>query len=294
MFALKFKAILFILMVGASLLPAALHGQSKAELEKLKADRKKEELKNLYYQGRNWLEKKNPAQAVYFFKKALVIDSRFYPALRDMGAAWLLAEKPEKAISLLKKSLKIQKNDTSSLLMIGLCFAKLQKTGKALAYIDSYIALKPQNDTGYINRAYVFDKMGDHQKALNDYQYAYKLNGKSATALLGQATQLSKLNKDDEAAPLFFKVLEKNPNHKSALFNAAQSLYTMGDYGRVLSLTDRLISLDQVNAEAWHLKGLALFELRQRSDACACFKNAARMGDKESAELYKEVCVRKP
>lgn len=77
--------------------------------------------------------------------------------------------------------------------------------------------------------------------------------------LTSQGNAYLKLKKNDEAVRLYAKAAAMDPNPGTAYFNLCATLYNQGDMQGAISACDRGITADPLKADAYFIKGSALF-----------------------------------
>lgn len=89
--------------------------------------------------------------------------------------------------------------------------------------------------------------------------------------LESKAKELISKGRIDEASKLIDKILEEEPQHKSAIFNKAHILLQKDKLGEALDLFEKLIDMDIDDSEVWYHKGTIHFRRNEYSKALDAF-----------------------
>jgi tetratricopeptide (TPR) repeat protein len=116
------------------------------------ATTKREELKRLIFEGRDYMESGDHNQAAYCYCKALTIDPNNLDCLRNLAIIDLATDKAEQALELINRALAIRK-DISSLWNVKIqCLGSLGRSTEAKALLDIAI-----NQHGLERKALLLD-----------------------------------------------------------------------------------------------------------------------------------------
>src|SRR5687767_6542620 len=90
--------------------------------------------------------------------------------------------------------------------------------------------------------------------------------------LLEGGTNAFNSRRFDDAAKLFEAVLQRNPYYRDALFNLANTYWSLKDWNKMLPVAHRLSQVDPNNEDAWRLLAIAD---KGRGDVAKAAKNLA-------------------
>lgn len=181
------------------------------------------------------------------------------------------------------------------------------KFDKAAAYfnnsdyenaIKEYAKIQPPTSDSMLGIASSYQNLGNNQKALEFYQKAFTLkptdsdiayyigaiyaeqeNWSAAEEFMKKSLQL---NKNNEKAKMYMDTIIAQTN--ANMLNKAIELYDVGQYNESLTVLNKLLITDPMNAYAFYYRGMIYDSLEERQKAINDFKNALRYGNEE--ELY--------
>lgn len=153
-----------------------------------------------------------------------------------------------------------------------------------------------------LNRALLREKMNDPQGALNDYNEILAFSPDYRNALIARGALLHKKNKLSEAIVDFSRAIKIFPPNQFlnsvALVNRAQSFFSLNKIDS--AITDLYAALNIVpdNSEAWYLRGLCYFTMKDFLRAEQEFLHAISLDPKNGNAFYSlgmcEVSLNKP
>ncbi|HMF91492.1 MAG TPA: tetratricopeptide repeat protein [Candidatus Angelobacter sp.] len=97
--------------------------------------------------------------------------------------------------------------------------------------------------------------------------------------LIAEGNAYVKLDKPEMSAPLFQQAALDNPNPGLAYYNLCAVLFNAGKWDDAIASCDKAIAADATRAEAWFLKGTALYKISQPG-------STARPGTVEALNKY--------
>jgi len=136
-----------------------------------------EDVDVLLYYGWLYLEKKEPAKAESFYRKALSWDADNTYALRGIAGALLAQQKEEEALFYLEKidpkKIDITEDVDKAYLSI---YRRQDDLNKALEIAQKIIARNPKDSKGYLLLGDLYTERGDYKNAFYYYSKAEKLD----------------------------------------------------------------------------------------------------------------------
>ena len=82
--------------------------------------------------------------------------------------------------------------------------------------------------------------------------------------LIAEGNAYVKLDKPELSAPLFQQAAQDNPNPGLAYYNLCAVQFNAGKWDDAVATCDKAIAADATRAEAWFLKGTALYKIGQK------------------------------
>ena len=163
---------------------------------------------------------KNYNLAVELFKKVYdktkLIDIASKVAISAYNAA-----NYQLAIEFYKK-VATQNNDYNSYLYISICYKELKEINLAIEYALSAYNIKQDSLDICLHLSYLYETSGDYDSAIKYLDDALKVNY-NEQIIYNMGVLFKKQKKYQDAVFCFEKVLELNPNNKSAMLNIAST-----------------------------------------------------------------------
>jgi protein O-mannosyl-transferase len=185
-------------------------------------------------------ERKQYAEAIAEYQKALDIKSDFADVHNNLGAAL----------------------DASG------------RRDEAMAHFQQALGIKPDFAEVYNNLGTALDESGQYDEALANYRKAVECKPNFTSAYYNIGNTLFRQGKMAEATEYFQKALELKPNHADAHNNLGAALATLGRTDEAIDHYRKAIQLMPRYAEAYNNLGRAMTDLGKIDQAVACFQKA--------------------
>ena len=174
----------------------------------------------------------NTQLSVDLFRKAIELNPRFTLAKANLANGYLTLNRLEEAEALARQVLDEQPENASFHDLLGGALFKRAKLDEALSAFRRAQALEPkQGAHGYWMGA-VLSWQGKHKEALAMFDHAAKLNEADASARIGAAIMMARLERHPEAVEGLRRCVELFPGSVQAKLNLAQSLSAYPDSTR--------------------------------------------------------------
>ncbi len=158
----------------------------------------------------------NLAQAEILYHKVLQMEPGNPFSLYGVGAIAVVRGEMEKAVPLLKKSMANGYHHEASYTHLGIALQTLGRMDEALAVYRMGKKLDPKNPRYACNTSVLLAQQGDPTAALEEAMKAIKLAPTFVPAYVNAGTFLQSLERYEEAAVMFEKILQLDPNHDTA------------------------------------------------------------------------------
>jgi tetratricopeptide (TPR) repeat protein len=132
--------------------------------------------------------------AIVYYKKALELDSKYVPALNNIGTAFMKLELPDSAFKYYRMAVNTDPQYESASLNLGLVYHSLEKYDSAIVYIQNAIRLDPAKAKNYYQLACSYALSDQPQQAILYLRQAYERGYKNFDALLSDPDLLSLRN----------------------------------------------------------------------------------------------------
>ncbi|TFG21606.1 MAG: tetratricopeptide repeat protein, partial [Promethearchaeota archaeon] len=207
-----------------------------------------------------------------------------------------------KAIELYDKILLKTPNNILAIAFKGLAFKELKEFNKALAIIEQGIDLidtLPFIDNKaifplWLGKAATLSEMGKFEDSLQYFDKAMEILPDDFQALFFKGITLMKLNRNNEALPLFEKASEfALKNDVRAVFSKGTVLLSMNKLQEAIQAFDAVLNIEPENFEALCNKGVCYINLQEHKKALDCFNKALKLKPNDEGALnYKRMLLR--
>ena len=206
------------------------------------------ELAELYFNNRQY------QQAMEFVKKCKTCSD----ADRMMGLIYYNTEDYGKALSYLEKAAASDKNDALTSYTLGRTFLELEDEKKAITHFVNAINSDNTRNVWMYELALIYYSQEQYAEALK-YFHAAAQAGYNTTNDFNENLGFAQLyaRETDNGLQTLTSLLERKPNNKELLGNIASALYYTAKYDEAISYYDKLLTLDQKNAAALYMAGMA-------------------------------------
>jgi tetratricopeptide (TPR) repeat protein len=130
------------------------------------------------------------------------------------------------------------------------------------------------------------DVKGEKNKE-SDVDIEDKENITKADQYFKNGVELLKAGNFDESIIFFNKVIQIDPNHKSAYFNRGICRYNKGEFDLAIADFNKNISLNPNDGDTYYLKALAFIEIKNYSNAIKDLNQAIGLNSSKSSWFFK-------
>ncbi|MCX6247022.1 MAG: tetratricopeptide repeat protein [Bacteroidetes bacterium] len=169
-------------------------------------------------------------------------------------------------------------------------FASHQMLKEAVSDYSKAIELDPENTDSFIKRAYIYLQLNDPEKALPDLDKG--IENKPDASVLYSTRAMVKLNTGDALgawADCNKSLALDSANAEAYNFRAILKFRSKDIHGAELDLRSA-VRFNNQYAEAYKNLGTVLFQVNNLTQACYYWKTAARLGNREAAQLVRSNC----
>jgi Flp pilus assembly protein TadD len=168
-------------------------------------------------------ERRDFAQASGEYKKAVVLEPQYEPALAGLGNVDLNLGRAKEASEMFQKALQLKPDDVKTVTNYGTALQSLGEIDAAKAQYQRAISLAPGNDDAYCDLGVLLFLSGDAEAAVRQFDQAAKINPSDPTPLFNLAAVYQKSGRPELAVRLYERVLQLSPGDPDAI-SALQSL----------------------------------------------------------------------
>ena len=127
-------------------------------------------------------------QAIENFKFALPLSEFKDEVYVAIGVEFLNDEKAADALYYLKKAIKINSENEIALNELSLCFELTGKSEEAITFYESYIDENPYSYYAWFNLGISYNRLGLYEKAVDAYDYAIAIKDNFSSAYFNKQT----------------------------------------------------------------------------------------------------------
>ena len=169
---------------------------------------------------------------------------------------------------------------------------RVKKYEIALDNINRAIRLDPYQLDLYLQRASILSLSQRHDEASNDINFYFKYLPDDTRVIFQMAVSETEAGNPLAGIEHLTKLID-NDNTSTEYYMARANAgikannYTLASYD-----LSQALDLNPYLPDAWHKKGIVLFQENKVKDACFHWKRALELGNRESAEFIYKYCIK--
>ena len=193
--------------------------------------------------------------------------------------------------------------------------AILERTGKsneAIPILDNYLTQVKDNSKAWMMNTQFLNNLGDLKKAAACIDSAFKYLPSDTTIVKRREFQRSRMliapyadlfnralgayqtQKYDEAVVLLTEFINKEPKLPEVYEYRAFSYYFTRQYQASINDIDKMFGFGMRRGNLLNLRGVNLQNMGKKDEACAFYKEAMQVGNKDGGTNYKQFCGAQP
>ncbi len=260
-----------------------------------KAIEKNPEAHMIYFErGSFYMNLQQIEKAKLDYEKALELYPDYDLAKIELGVVYCALEEPEKSNEILIEYL--EKAPDSSLrkarlyCLVGQNAKQLNRMDEAIKYFSKCASMVPSHDVYFILGELHMAK-GNSKKSIDYFQKVLEEKPDHDLTKLYLGGNYAIMGDYEKALSYLDAYFEKGDEwaDQGLLFVYATCLLQAKKYKKALHYFDRLLEMDPKNFNYLKDKGLALYRLKQKKDACNCWFKA-KLINPENDDLYRQNC----
>jgi tetratricopeptide (TPR) repeat protein len=226
---------------------------------------------------------KNP-EALADFNKAVELNPDYSAAYNNRGSVFFKEKRNAEAVQDFIKALELNPENAEAYYNYGVLLMEEKNLTKAVQQFNKAIELNPYYANAFNNRAIVYAEEKKFSESLNDFTTLISLQPDNYTAFNNRGMIYMNLKKNAEAFNDFNQAIQLNPRFAGAYNNLANLLFDEKNYPEAIRLYSSVIALLNNYPQAWYKRGLAEYNLGNKSAALTDLRQSASMGYKPAAE----------
>jgi tetratricopeptide (TPR) repeat protein len=240
----------------------------------------------LHYQGFARMVKKQYADAIALFNRALTLRPNFPEVYNTRGDTHFYQKDYEAAIADYTHAIELDPRLALAYNNRGGVRYSQQDYEGALADLNRAIELDPRLALVYGNRASVYHTQRDYERAIADFTRAIELNPQNADFYNGRGIARHNLKDYEGAIADYTRAIELDPHAAFAYYNRATTYRTQRDYERAIADYTRAIELNSQDADFYNGRGIARHNKKDYEGAIADYTRAIELNPQLAVAYY--------
>lgn len=208
-----------------------------------------------------------------------------------VGDCYKSTQDYEAAMMHYNRSLELDSTNATTLNNRGNLSLIQNNIDQAVKDYTTIIAISPESRSlALLNRGIAWMRNGEHIKAREDFSRIIREGNAETRVYFHRALTYVYLGDYLSAEKDLMVVLEKEPNHKDALFNLASGMMNTDRHAEAVNYYSQLLNFHPGHAASLHFRGVAYLTLGKRTEACADLKQAAALQYPPSAAVVQKYC----
>jgi tetratricopeptide (TPR) repeat protein len=195
-----------------------------------------------------WLERglqsKNCRRKIYYFTKAIELESSLLPAYINRGVCYDELLQYDKAIADYTTALHIDPLYPLAFNHRGMSYAQIKKTEDALSDFNRALELDPHFVQAYINRATLFMQREEYNQAIADFNKAVKREPDNAALYNRRGICFWKVKNFSSAIIDFNLAVQLRPDFAAAYYNLGCVYWERMEWKNVVTAWERCLELE--------------------------------------------------
>lgn len=158
------------------------------------------------------------------------------------------------------------------------------------AEADKYILKQEKKPEGYFVKGMAKSELKDYLGAIETLKKVVEVDEENSSGYFQMARNFFLLKENNKAIKNLNKALEYDSKNYQALDMRAELKYINHDYANAIIDCNSVIQLDEETKFAYLTRGKSYLKLGLKKDACADFKKALELGNKNAEELIGKNC----
>jgi len=201
----------------------------------------------LCYQALN-----NPKKALFYFEKATELNPKDYEAFNNLGNLYRVNNQKQKAILSYKRAIIINPKLVEGHNNLGISYQENNENELAIRHYRKVLKIRPNDEEALNNLAVSYQRMGMTQKSIEYYKAALEMNPELFIALVNLGA-IYMYSNPDEAHKYLKKACEVNPKSVEARYNLGISLQLLDRLDEAADTFKKVVTKDPNYEQAYGL-----------------------------------------
>ncbi len=204
-------------------------------------------------------------------------DQMKFNVAREKGLLKMRAGNFEEALEAFAEAEKGLPNDGILQYDIGVSLDQLGQYEEAEMSYSKCIELNPEYERAYNNRAVIYARLKRFEEAIADCSKAIELNASDPLPYRNRGLSLFDMERHKEAIEDFNVSLRLAGDAPETLLSRARAYIAIHQHELAMEDLDKVLKMDDQNADAYYLIGMALRHMNRTNDAELSFAQAVKL-----------------
>ena len=219
----------------------------------------------------------DPAKARSYYRKSLIENPEFVPALNNLGLLAVSEGTPEQSIRWYERAVEIEPDNAAVHDNMGTALLSLGRTDAALAAYREAVRLDPGHAEFHNDVGVALAGRGEHGAARRSYEEAIRLDPVFARAHNNLGLAWIADGRNQEAIAALLEAIRVEPSYAEAHDNLATALSRQGDTDGAIRAYEQALRADPDFARAHNNLGVLLTNVGRTAEAIEHFREALRI-----------------
>ncbi|MBX2860375.1 MAG: tetratricopeptide repeat protein [Vampirovibrio sp.] len=224
---------------------------------------------------------KNPDAAVYYYTRAVELDTINPSLYRKLYGAYIACQDKPNATRCLEKLVEYDPHDADTLYRLGQLHSEEKNYIRALYYYKECLRLSPENPYVHSNLAYIMCKLEDYDGAIEEYHQAIAFSHDplwTSTVAQTLGTLYYQIRQDyPMATDLFRTACQLDPENLDSWVTLADLYFHLGNLEQSLQIYEQILQKESGNAECYNYMGYLLWQMGRNEDATQAYQEAIQL-----------------
>lgn len=156
--------------------------------------------------------KKDPEKALFYFQKALEIDSTYKQAYNYLAKIFMQQGKKNQAIEILNKSINLRLEDETTYFNLGVIYMQDDKLEDAVGLFNKVLAINPNKLAAYYNIGLILIKLNKFSQAIEVFKKAVSMDPHDTRVYLHLAKLHEKISEPKKAIRYYKQLINLQSN----------------------------------------------------------------------------------
>jgi len=226
-------------------------------------------------------------QAMMKLREILNAEPRYYEAATLLGDLYLAKKNYAEALTFYKKALEARR-DPELNYKTGLCYKNTGDQDNAIIHFDIAIRMNPRHELANLNLGNIWRFRKNFKIARGYYEQALKSNMKLVEAHLGMADCFYNEGNADEAASTYAYIITNFPTEYSAYLGLSRILIGNGQFNEAKAVITKAKELAPNASQVYEMSGFLAYKAKDVKGAVENYRRAISL-DPNSQTAYESL-----